>query len=148
RGRARAGRRHRPHRRGRVRDAPGGGPQGDGAALGPRRPRPRDRGRGGARGPRRAGDRRRRGGLPRRQRPVRRGPGRRRGRRMRAKAAYRLLVGRDSVEVVDIADGETVLLWDLAPTRVPRFARRVREDLNTLPADEFLERWTRVAGPG
>jgi hypothetical protein len=67
---------------------------------------------------------------------------------MRAKAAYRLLVGRDSVEVVDIADGETVLLWDLAPTRVPRFARRVREDLNTLPADEFLERWTQVAGPG
>ena len=67
---------------------------------------------------------------------------------MRAKAAYRLLVGRDSVEVVDIADGETVLLWDLAPTRVPRFARRVREDLNTLPADEFLERWTRVAGSG
>ena len=67
---------------------------------------------------------------------------------MRAKAAYRLLVGRDSVEVVDIADGETVLLWDLAPTRVPRFARRVREDLNTLPADVVLERWTRVAGPG
>jgi hypothetical protein len=66
---------------------------------------------------------------------------------MRAKAAYRILVGRDTVEVVDIADGETVLLWDLAPTRVPRFARRVREDLNTLAADEFLERWTRVAGP-
>jgi hypothetical protein len=67
---------------------------------------------------------------------------------MRAKAAYRLIVGRDTVEVVDIADGETVLLWDLAPTRVPRFARRVREDLNRLAADEFLERWAQVAGPG
>jgi hypothetical protein len=66
---------------------------------------------------------------------------------MRAKAAYRIIVGRDTVEVVDIADGETVLLWDLAPTRVPRFARRVREDLNMLAADEFLERWTRVVGP-
>ena len=66
---------------------------------------------------------------------------------MRAKAAYRLLVGRDTVEVVDIADGETVLLWDLPPSRVPRFARRVREDLNTLDADEFLARWTQVTGP-
>jgi len=51
---------------------------------------------------------------------------------MRAKAAYRLLVGRDIVELVDIADGETVLLWDLAPGRVRRFARSVREDLNTM----------------
>jgi hypothetical protein len=66
---------------------------------------------------------------------------------MRAKAAYRIIVGRDTVEVVDIADGETVLLWDLAPTRVRRFARAVREDLNTLAADEFLERWTGVTGP-
>jgi hypothetical protein len=67
---------------------------------------------------------------------------------MRAKAAYRLIVGRDTVEVVDIADGETVLLGDLAPTRVPRFARRVREDLNRLAADEFLERWAQLAVPG
>jgi hypothetical protein len=66
---------------------------------------------------------------------------------MRAKAAYRIIVGRDTVEVVDIADGETVLLWDLAPTRVRRFARAVREDLNTLAADEFLERWTGVTEP-
>ena len=66
---------------------------------------------------------------------------------MRAKAAYRILVGHDTVEVVDIADGETLLLWDLAPSRVRRFARAVREDLNTLRADEFLERWTGVTGP-
>jgi hypothetical protein len=60
---------------------------------------------------------------------------------MRAKAAYRILVGRDTVEVVDIADGETLLLWDLAPSRVRRFARGLREDLNTMDADEFLARW-------
>lgn len=61
---------------------------------------------------------------------------------MRAKAAYRVLVGRDTVEIVSIADGETVLLWDLAPSRVRRFARAVREDLNTMEAEEFIARWT------
>ena len=68
---------------------------------------------------------------------------------MRAKAAYRILVGRDTVEVVDIADGETVLLWDLAPTGVRRFARAVREDLNTMEAEDFIARWrARAAGEG
>jgi hypothetical protein len=66
---------------------------------------------------------------------------------MRAKAAYRLLVGRDTVEVVDIADGETLLLWDLAPSKVRRFARAVREDLNTMEAEDFRARWTAVGGP-
>ncbi len=66
---------------------------------------------------------------------------------MRAKAAYRLLVGRDTVEVVGIADGETLLLWDLAPRQVRRFARVVREDLHTLEADDFMARWTLVQGP-
>ena len=60
---------------------------------------------------------------------------------MRAKAAYRLLVGRDTVEIVDIADGETLLLWDLAPGRVRKFARAVREDLNTMEAEDFIARW-------
>jgi hypothetical protein len=66
---------------------------------------------------------------------------------MRAKAAYRLLVGRDTVEVVDIADGETLLLWDLAPSKVRRFARAAREDLNTMEAEDFRARWTAVQGP-
>jgi hypothetical protein len=66
---------------------------------------------------------------------------------MRAKAAYRLLVGRDTVEVVDIADGETVLLWDLAPSKVRRFARAIREELNTSDAEDFRARWAQVAGP-
>jgi hypothetical protein len=68
---------------------------------------------------------------------------------MRAKAAYRLLVGRDTVEIVDIADGETVLLWDLAPSGVRKFARAVREDLNTMEAEDFIVRWrARAAEPG
>jgi hypothetical protein len=66
---------------------------------------------------------------------------------MRAKAAYRLIVGRDTVELVDIADGETLLLWDLAPSRVRRFARAMREDLNTMDAEDFRERWSAVQGP-
>jgi hypothetical protein len=66
---------------------------------------------------------------------------------MRAKAAYRILVGRDTVEVVDIADGETVFLWDLAESQVRRFARTVREELNTLDADDFRARWAAVGGP-
>jgi hypothetical protein len=66
---------------------------------------------------------------------------------MRAKAAYRILVGRDTVEVVDIADGETLLLWDLAPRQVRRFARVLREELITQAAEDFLARWTRVQGP-
>jgi hypothetical protein len=68
---------------------------------------------------------------------------------MRAKAAYRLLVGRDTVEIVDIADGETVLLWDLAPSGVRKFARTVREDLNTMEAEDFIARWrARAADSG
>ena len=66
---------------------------------------------------------------------------------MRAKAAYRILVGRDTVELVDIADGETVLLWDVEPRRLRRFARVVREELNTLPAEDFIARWRLVQGP-
>jgi hypothetical protein len=66
---------------------------------------------------------------------------------MRAKAAYRVLVGRDKVEVVDIAEGETVLLWDLAPRQVRRFARVLREDLNAMAAEDFRARWAQVQGP-
>src|SRR3954471_5553473 len=87
RGRSRAGRRRRADRGGGVRDAPGLGPQGGRPALGARGARARD---GDSRGPRRtrrAGDRRRRAGLPWRRRPARRGPRRRRDvRGMRAKA--------------------------------------------------------------
>jgi hypothetical protein len=81
---------------------------------------------------------------------------------MRAKGAYRVIVGRagrapsvlagreraDHVEVVDIAAGEVVLFWDLTPRQATRFAHRLREDLAALDADEFLDRWTAISGPG
>jgi hypothetical protein len=65
---------------------------------------------------------------------------------MRAKAAYRVLAARDHVEVVDIADGEVVLFWDLLPRDTRRFARWLREDLHALEAEDFLARWTAVQG--
>ena len=65
---------------------------------------------------------------------------------MRAKAAYRVLASRDHVEVVDIADGEVVLFWDLPPRDTRRFARSLREDLHALEAEDFLARWTAVEG--
>jgi hypothetical protein len=65
---------------------------------------------------------------------------------MRAKAAYRVLAARDHVEVVDIADGEVVLFWDLLPRETRRFARSLREDLHALEAEDFLARWTAFQG--
>lgn len=68
---------------------------------------------------------------------------------MRAGNAYRVLHRRDYVEVVELASGEVVLFWDLAPREASRRARALREDLNRLQDDEFLERWGEVdrAGP-
>jgi len=80
---------------------------------------------------------------------------------MRARDAYRVVVGRsghapsllagpdrvDQVEVVDLADGESVLFWDLAPRDATRVARVLREDLNGLDAEAFLARWSAVSDP-
>ena len=74
---------------------------------------------------------------------------------MKAKAAYDLIVTRESrapaflappdrrdrIEVVEIASGETVLLWDLPPRAARRLARALREDLLRLDADTFLATW-------
>ena len=75
---------------------------------------------------------------------------------MRAKHAYRLIVGRtgwapprlaeaervDHVEVVEIDGGEVVLFWDCPPVEASRLARRLRADLDGLESDEFLSRWS------
>ena len=76
---------------------------------------------------------------------------------MRANRGYRLLHTRssrrparldptriDHLEVVDVASGEVVLFWDLPAPEAARRARRLREDLAALDADEFLERWSDV----
>jgi hypothetical protein len=77
---------------------------------------------------------------------------------VKAKAAYRLILTRggrapalladaervDHIELVEIADGEVVLFWDLPPQEASRRARLLREELAQLDADEFLARWANV----
>lgn len=50
----------------------------------------------------------------------------------------------DHIEVVDVASGEVVLFWDLPAPEAARRARRVREDLNLLEVQEFVDRWCAV----
>jgi hypothetical protein len=77
---------------------------------------------------------------------------------VKAKAAYRLILTRggrapalladtervDHIELVEIADGEVVLFWDLPPQEASRRARVLREELTQLDAAEFLARWANV----
>ncbi len=76
---------------------------------------------------------------------------------MKANRSYRLLhtrAGRrpaaldptriDHLEVVEIASGEVVLFWDLPAPDAARRARRLREDLNVLEVDEFIDRWCAI----
>jgi hypothetical protein len=77
---------------------------------------------------------------------------------VKAKAAYRLILTRggrtpalladaeriDHIELVEIADGEVVLFWDLPPQAATRRARALREDLAQLEDVEFLARWANV----
>jgi hypothetical protein len=76
---------------------------------------------------------------------------------VKAKRHYRLLYTRasrrpaqldpsriDHLEVVDIASGEVVLFWDLAAPDAARRARRLREDLNILEVEDFIDRWCAV----
>jgi hypothetical protein len=77
---------------------------------------------------------------------------------VKAKAAYRLILTRggrapalladaervDHIELVEIADGEVVLFWDLPPQEASRRARALREELSQLDAEEFLARWANV----
>jgi len=74
---------------------------------------------------------------------------------MRANREYRLLHRRggrapsrfagpdrfDQIEVVDIALGETVLLWDLPSRDAPLTLRQLRADMAQLEGEEFLARW-------
>lgn len=74
---------------------------------------------------------------------------------MRANRAYRLLHRRggrmpsrfadptrfDQIEVVDIALGETVLLWDLPSREAALTLRRLRADMAQMEAEDFLAAW-------
>ncbi len=51
----------------------------------------------------------------------------------------------DQVEVVDIASGESLLLWDVPARDTRRLTRALRADLAQLEAGAFLARWRRGA---
>jgi hypothetical protein len=77
---------------------------------------------------------------------------------VRARDGYRLLVTRggwapafladpgrvDHIEIVEVESGEVILFWDRPPHAASKLARALREDLSTLEAGEFLERWSTV----
>ena len=79
---------------------------------------------------------------------------------MRADRVYHVLVGRggrapalfaepdrlDHIEVVEIDSGEVVLFWDARPREATRLARRLRADLGTLEAEDFIAEWSRGEG--
>lgn len=70
---------------------------------------------------------------------------------MRANREYRLLHKRggllprrervDQVEIVEVASGETVLLWDVEPGSARTLLRELRADLAQLEGSAFLARW-------
>ncbi len=74
---------------------------------------------------------------------------------MRANREYRLMHRRgglapsrladpgrfDQVEIVEIASGETILLWDVPAREAPALLRELRADLAQLEAEEFVARW-------
>jgi hypothetical protein len=70
---------------------------------------------------------------------------------MKAKAELRLVHTRhpdaDQVEVVEIASGESVLLWDVRHREARPFVRALRADLDGLAAEDFLARWGAISGP-
>ena len=50
----------------------------------------------------------------------------------------------DHSEVVELASGEVVLVWDLPATAAAKRARRLREDLAGLDVEEFVDRWCAI----
>lgn len=47
----------------------------------------------------------------------------------------------DQIEIVDIALGETVLLWDLPSRDAPATLRELRADMAQLDGEAFIARW-------
>ena len=79
---------------------------------------------------------------------------------MRANRAYRLIVTRegrepafladrgrtDRIELVSIADEETVLYWELPVRQASRLLKALRRDLVGLEAEQFITRWEGADG--
>ncbi len=81
---------------------------------------------------------------------------------MRANRAFELIVARggrepaifadhdrlDRIEVVSIDDGEAVLFWALPAKPAAKLLKRLRADLVSLDATEFITRWEGADGEG
>jgi hypothetical protein len=65
---------------------------------------------------------------------------------MTARSRYEIKVVRDSIEVVDVEQGEGVLFWDCTPRQRRRMAEALIRDLDRLSPQEFLYQWA-VAEP-
>jgi hypothetical protein len=74
---------------------------------------------------------------------------------MRANRAYELIVSRgglepafladpnrlDRIEVVSVDDGEVILYWDLHAKLASRLLKELRQDLASLDAEAFIDKW-------
>lgn len=74
---------------------------------------------------------------------------------MKANRAYHLIVSRegiepvflanqarvDRIEVVSVDDGEVALYWHLPAKRAARLLKELRADLAAMEAGEFFEKW-------
>jgi hypothetical protein len=65
---------------------------------------------------------------------------------VRARSRYEILVVKDTVEVVDLDEGEGVLFWDCTPRQRRRMVEALIRDLDRLSPQEFLYQWA-VAEP-
>lgn len=65
---------------------------------------------------------------------------------MKARSRYEIKVVRDSIEVVDLDAGESILFWDCTPRQRRRMGEALIRDLDRLTPQEFLYQWA-VAEP-
>jgi hypothetical protein len=75
---------------------------------------------------------------------------------MKANRAFELLISRDTrepsfladprrhdrIEVVSIDDGEVLMFWELPAREAGKLARKLREDLSQLDAEDFVRAWS------
>jgi hypothetical protein len=65
---------------------------------------------------------------------------------VRARSRYEILVVKDTIEVVDLDEGEGVLFWDCTARQRRRMVEALIRDLDRLSPQEFLYQWA-VAEP-
>jgi hypothetical protein len=63
---------------------------------------------------------------------------------MSARSRYEIKVVHDSIEVLDLDDGEVALFWDCLPRERRRMAEALRADLVRMDAASFLRRWSQA----